>query len=332
MKILYSVQATGNGHISRARDVVPILEQFGKVDVFLSGSNAHLDPGFKVAFKSKGLSLFYNKTGGLNYGAIMSHANPLRIFSEARRLPVENYDLVINDFEFITALACSLKKKASIQFGHQASYQSPKVPRPEKKDFVGELVLKRYATATKYVGLHFWPYDKNIFTPIIRNSILDAKPTDNGHITVYLSQYSAEYLKQKFGSFKKYNFHIFVGGLKEPVLDGNIKFMPISQENFTQSMIHCHGVITGAGFETPAEALVLKKKLMVLPIHGQYEQICNAEALKEWKVNVQNHLKNLELAHFTEWYENSEPKDFNLLYSNREIVEYTVNSTLNGFG
>jgi uncharacterized protein (TIGR00661 family) len=108
--------------------------------------------------------------------------------------------------------------------------------------------------------------------------------------------------------------------------------MPISQENFTQSMIHCHGVITGAGFETPAEALVLKKKLMVLPIHGQYEQICNAEALKEWKVNVQNHLKNLELAHFTEWYENSEPKDFNLLYSNREIVEYTVNSTLNGFG
>lgn len=34
-----------------------------------------------------------------------------------------------------------------------------------------------------------------------------------------------------------------------------------------------------AGFETPAEALFLDKKLFVIPIHNQYEQECNAAAL-----------------------------------------------------
>ncbi len=37
--------------------------------------------------------------------------------------------------------------------------------------------------------------------------------------------------------------------------------------------------LCNAGFETPAEALFMKKKLYVIPIHNQYEQECNACAL-----------------------------------------------------
>ena len=59
---------------------------------------------------------------------------------------------------------------------------------------------------------------------------------------------------------------------------------------FDDSMIRSHAVITGAGFETPAEALYLGKKLMVLPMHGQYEQACNAVALSEFNVAVVNNV------------------------------------------
>jgi len=38
MKILYAVQATGNGHIARAIEMMPHLQKYGEVDVFLSGS------------------------------------------------------------------------------------------------------------------------------------------------------------------------------------------------------------------------------------------------------------------------------------------------------
>ena len=58
MKILYAVQATGNGHISRAHQLYPYLREMGETDIFLSGSNASLQPDFPVKYRSKGLSLY----------------------------------------------------------------------------------------------------------------------------------------------------------------------------------------------------------------------------------------------------------------------------------
>ena len=51
-------------------------------------------------------------------------------------------------------------------------------------------------------------------------------------------------------------------------------------------MINCHGIITGGGFETPAEALYLRKKILSIPIRKHYEQECNAAALKKLGVPV----------------------------------------------
>jgi len=142
MKILYAVQATGNGHISRAIQLMPYLEQYGEVDIFLSGNNCHLQSQLPVKYRSKGLSLFYGNKGGLDYLKMWKELSLKRIWNEAKELPVEKYDLVINDFESITSLACKLKKKKSIQFGHQASFQSSLTPRPKKKDLFGEISLK----------------------------------------------------------------------------------------------------------------------------------------------------------------------------------------------
>jgi len=84
----------------------------------------------------------------------------LRIWKEVRDLPVEKYDLVINDFESITSLACAYKKVPSVNFRTQGKLYFPKVPRPEKRDVMGEWILRNYARATQYVGLHFKQYDE----------------------------------------------------------------------------------------------------------------------------------------------------------------------------
>ena len=70
MKILYAIQATGNGHISRAMELLPHLQQHGTVDIFLSGDNSNLTMDAPVKYRSKGLSLYYNCTGGLDYWQI----------------------------------------------------------------------------------------------------------------------------------------------------------------------------------------------------------------------------------------------------------------------
>jgi hypothetical protein len=57
----------------------------------------------------------------------------------------------------------------------------------------------------------------------------------------------------------------------------------------------------GAGFETPAEALFLKKKVLVIPMKGQYEQQCNAAALAELGVPVIKSLKEKHLPAIRQW-------------------------------
>ena len=54
MKIFYAIQATGNGHISRAIQLYPYLQKFGTVDFFLSGNYASLDINLPITYTSKG--------------------------------------------------------------------------------------------------------------------------------------------------------------------------------------------------------------------------------------------------------------------------------------
>ncbi len=321
MKILYAIQATGNGHISRAMELMPYLENYGRVDVFFSGSNSHLQPNLPVAYRSKGLSLFYGNNGGLDYRQMWKQLQVKRIWQEARDLPVHKYDLVLNDFESITALACKLKKKPSVGFGHQASFQSTHTPRPNRKEVMGEWILKNYATASAYIGLHFSAYDDFIYSPVIKQDIRTAQPTDKGYITVYLSHYSDEVVVKALQQAKDLCFQVFSKKVTSRVTIGNITLLPISNEGFTHSLINAHGVITGAGFETPAEALYLGKRLMVLPIKGQYEQLCNAAALKDNHVWVLDDIREDFLYQIRQWLGSLAPAPLQTEHSTYQIVQ-----------
>lgn len=281
MKIFYAVQATGNGHISRAMELLPHLQQYGSVDIFLSGNNSNLTLDAPIKYRSKGLSLYYNCNGGLDFWKVFRGYEPFRLKQEIKDLPVEKYDLIINDFDYITASACAKKKIPSVNFGHQASFQSVHTPRPSAKSTAGEWILKNYAKAGRYIGLHFKAYDDFIFTPVIKKEILDAEPTDGNYVTVYLPSYCEQQLITIFQVFPDIRFEIFCSPTTQPKKQGNITLLPVDKALFNQSFIHCSGIITGGGFETPAEALHLGKKIITIPIRSQYEQQCNAAALKQ---------------------------------------------------
>lgn len=286
MKIFYAIQATGNGHISRATQLHPYLLKHGQVDFFLSGSNATLELNIPIAYHSKGCSLYYSKCGGLDYLNITKNIRPRQIYKDAASLPLKNYDIIINDFDAITSLACKLQKVPSVQFGHQASFISQNTPRPEKKSVLGEMVLKHYAQAPQNIGLHFENYDSFIKPPIIKDEIIAATAVDLEHISVYLPSFDKDCLEKAFRNLHNVNFHWFLAGTTYKHTIANITYYPVNQQQFNQSLITCHGIITGGGFETPAEALYLGKKLLSIPIRNHYEQECNAAALKKLGVPV----------------------------------------------
>jgi uncharacterized protein (TIGR00661 family) len=321
MKIFYAVTATGNGHISRAMELLPYLQKHGEVDIFLSGANSSLNIDAPVKYRSKGISLFFNSTGKLDYWKILKNLHPFDLKKEVNELPVEKYDLVINDFEYITAAACAKKKIPSVQMGHQASFQSFQTPRPDKKQFVGEWILKKLAPASHYIGIHFDRYDDFIFPPVIKKEILYAEPADKNHITVYLPSYCEPQLEKIFHSLKEFRFEIFSHGSNQSRISSNINFIPVDKKRFNESLINCTGIITGGGFETPAEALHLGKKLISIPIRGHYEQLCNAAALQKLGVSILKKVDEDFSSVFYEWI-NTAPVQVNYKNSTAEILEH----------
>ena len=131
---------------------------------------------------------------------------------------------------------------------------------PHQQEMFGEWILKNYAKASQYIGLHFKKYDDFIFEPVIKREILQANPRNKGHITVYLSAYSDQTLIPVLQQLPAFRFEVFSKQVIQPEEHKNVKLIPVNQRLFNESLINSFGVITGAGFETPAEVLHLAKK------------------------------------------------------------------------
>ncbi|RYY71605.1 MAG: glycosyl transferase [Chitinophagaceae bacterium] len=294
MKILYALQATGNGHISRANEILPILETMADVDVLLSGTQADVGLNHHIKYRCKGLSFVFGKKGGIDLLNTFRQMKTKRFLQEMRSIPVENYDLVINDFEPLSAWACKTKNVACIALSHQYAVIGQNAPAPKKIDPMAWLLLRYYAPCDQGIGFHFNAYDASSFTPVIRSEIRNAYTRNLGHYTVYLPAYSDKKIVKFLSQHKSIQWQIFSRHTSKSYSIGNCWIRPINNHDFISSFSNAEGVLCGAGFETPAEALFMGKKLMVIPMKNQYEQHCNAAALKEMGVAV---IKKLSVKH-----------------------------------
>ena len=306
MKILYAIQGTGNGHVSRARDIIPILKKNHEVDILISGLQADVDLPYDIKYRYNGLGFIFGKKGGIDLLATLRKNSINILFLEINSLPVQIYDLVINDFEPVSAWACYQKNKKCISLSHQSAVLNKNAPQAKKADLIGKAILKKYAPVDVEYGFHFKPYASNIFTPVIRKQIREHAVSDRGHYTVYLPAYDDQRILKVLKECKDTTWEVFSKHNKRVIKEKNIIIQPISNEAFIGSMATARGVLCGAGFETPAEALFMKKKLLVIPMKGQYEQQCNAAALKEMGVPVIKSLKQKHLHIIQEWLENDE--------------------------
>ena len=306
MRVLYAIQGTGNGHLSRAMDIIPLLQKKCRLDILVSGCQADLTLPFEVKYKCHGLSFIFGKKGGVSFVKTFAQLQSRAFYDQVRQLPVDDYDLVISDFEPIAAWACYFKKKPCIALSHQSGVLAPGAPQPNKEDILGKFILKNYAPATTHYGFHFQRFSPNTFTPVIRLQVRELTPTNKEHYTVYLPAFEDELLLKKLSLFPDIKWEVFSKHNRQPLQHKNIQIRPIDNALFVQSMAASAGVLCGAGFETPAEALYLQKKLLVVPMKNQYEQHCNAAALATMGVPVIKSLKRKNLPVIAEWLQNGQ--------------------------
>lgn len=286
MRILYGIQGTGHGHISRAREILPLLCNHAEIDVLLSGYNCSMTLENTRVIKKRGISFFYSDHGRVSLFKTIKNLKPVRFLKDVKKLDLQPYDLIISDFEPVSAWASYRTGVPSLALSHQAAFLSEFSPRPDRNSHLSEQVLKNFAPCKSALGFHFRRYDHFIEPPIIRSEVLNMKPKSGNHITVYLPAFHHKKLISHFRKISHTDWHIFSPSCSEATDETNVTVQPVNNSVFLRSLETCKGVLTSGGFETCAEAMYLGKKLMVIPIQNQYEQQCNAAALKQLGIQV----------------------------------------------
>lgn len=312
MKILFGVQGTGNGHISRSRELVTSLRDFGhEVDVVISGRKEEELKEIEVFAPYKVLKGFTLVTyrGKMNYIETMFQLDFVRLMSDVFALDINGIDLIVTDFEPVTSMAARMRNIPSIGFGHQYAFRYD-VPVARGNVFE-RYTLLNFAPARYNAGLHWHHFNQPIFPPVIPPSLYETGElkVKGGKVLVYLPFEEVEDVTAFLVPFENHEFYIY-GKAREDRDQGHLRFRGYSREGFLRDLQECGGVVCNAGFELPGEALHLGKKLLVRPLDGQIEQESNALAIEELSLGMTMHSLDGDI--LREWLQkpNHEPMGY----------------------
>jgi uncharacterized protein (TIGR00661 family) len=285
--ILYGVNGEGAGHSTRSREVLAHLTAAGHrahVASFDRGQrNLASDYevievfGFRMDYVHNRVR--YGKTVLKNLARAPRAAKSVR---KLMRLAEEwRIDLVITDFEPMTCQAGHRLHLPiiSIDNQHALVYGEISYPRQYRREAAAAKLVCRMMTprADAYLVTSFFkPRLKNkktfLVPPILRREILEARPTENDAVLVYVTAPSTELaalLKQVRQRFVCYGFG-------REGSEGNIVFKKPSLETFFLDLVSAKAVIANSGFSLISEALHLGKPYLAWPMKKQFEQVFNA--------------------------------------------------------
>lgn len=305
MKVLFGVQGTGNGHISRARAMAPALREQGiEVDFLFSGRPAdrYFDMQIFGDYQLRtGLS-FVVKNGRIDYLRTIRQAKLLSFWREVNSLDLSPYDLILTDFEPVTAWAARRAGKHSIGISRQYAfhYDIPKV-----KSSVGDLIFSRYAPAAVELGCHWHHFGQPLLPPIVEKCPFGINP-DPQMILVYLPFENLQTLVKQLQEIPAYRFEVYHPEAHTDQVQGNVHIFKPGRLEFQKAMSRCGGIIGNAGFELASEALQTGAPLLVKPLHGQVEQLSNVMNLK--LLGLAENMDKIDVGIIRDWLQNRRPK------------------------
>jgi len=224
----------------------------------------------------RGLTLSWHD-GRLDNAKTVLNNNLPKLISDIRSLDVMDYDLVITDFEPVSAWAAKLSKTPSLGISHQYAFRY-KVPMAGH-NLASSLLMNYFAPAQRYLGFHWHHFNSPILPPLIERPTHDLSINES-QILVYLPFESLDRILAWLQPISTHDFVIY-HYIDQPEDNGHLHLRPLDRSNFNRDLAGCGGVIANAGFGLSSEAIQCGKKLLIKPMQGQMEQLSNAAALRE---------------------------------------------------
>ena len=280
MRILYGVQATGQGHISRARAMAQAFKRHPDVDVTWLFSGRPRERLFDMEpfgdFQHRAGLTFVTEAGRLRYRKTIMANRYWQFARDVQRLDVKAYDLIVTDYEPVTTWAGKLKGQSVLGIGHQ--YAFGKNTPVEGRSLAQHAVMSLFAPVTRGVGLHWSDFDANVLPPI-----LDLPPAPPGgvqnHILVYLPFEDQAVVTQWLNGFSEHRFLQYASTLPNDE-QGNVGRRTANIAGFKSDLASARGVVCNCGFELISECLHWRKPVLTRPLAKQMEQLSNGAALE----------------------------------------------------
>ena len=349
-KIIYAVAGQGFGHSSRSHLIGQRFIRAGH-DVMFVGSRSsllYLKQYFGHRVKEIfGLSFAF-QDGRIDKSETLKR-NLLKL-PEGKKQNEELFrrffepfepDLVISDFEPFSAWWAWRNRVPFISIDHEHMLTLCKLQHPTKNWFsrlTASVVTElHYIGAIAYIIVNFFKaplrLDSAILAPpIVRPIVQEVQSSKDEHILMYSTTgENEEQLRDTLGKFSQQEFRIY--GFDKDTIDENRIFKSRSTEGFLQDLASARGVIASAGFSLISECMHLKKKMLLLPLAGQYEQVINACYAEKLGLAVScEKLDEQAVARFLSELGKRMPSHEKILWPDNQRFFRILQSTLNKLG
>ena len=304
LRILFTVQGEGRGHLTQAIALAGMLRRNGHevVEVLVGKSHSRELPDFfyrkiqapvviydapSLIFKKnkkqidKTKTLFHN----IQFKKLMYYGDSIALINS--HIKDVRPDILVNFYEILPGFA-QLRYRIDTPFvniGHQYLLKHTDYMHG-KGESQSHTLLRLHATlnsigATKTLALSFYPMKSfprehiTVVPPLLRKEVLKLKPTAGDYILGYmLNQGYENEVRAWHRKHPEVKLHFFWDKKDAPetlVVDDNFTLHRINDELFLKYMAGCKGYITTAGFESVCEAMYLNKPVMMIPAHIEQE-------------------------------------------------------------
>ncbi len=290
--ILYGVNGEGSGHSTRAKEIISHLQQRGHIVHVVSFdrglTNLRRDfevteiHGWRLAYVNNRVR--YRRTIAKNLlGARRTAASVAQLKKLSEEWQIE---LVITDFEPLSCYVGHRRRIPVISIDNQHCLTNAGVsyPRQYRADAAATKVVVRMMVprADAYLVTSFFSAKVTrrntfLFPPILRESVLRAKPQAGEQVLVYVTS-PAPALAKLLASVR---CRFVAYGFGREGQDGNVLYKKPSLDGFLEDLINAKAIVANAGFSLVTEALHLAKPYLAVPVEHQFEQIFNAYWLEK---------------------------------------------------
>lgn len=189
--------------------------------------------------------------------------------------------------------------------------------------------------AQAYVMINFFKaplkHERAVLVPpVVRDAVTALTPTNEGHIAVYSTTGTHEQqLRETLFKFPSQKFLVY--GFNKSAEVRNCVFKLRSTEGFLRDIASSRGVIASAGFSLMSECLHLRKRMLLLPLAGQYEQILNGYYAEKLGLGVSSpSLTQDAVARFLRQIDGPMPDNDQILWPDNNRFFETLRTILSG--